>query len=156
MSRPFPVIAIEEHYWDHELVSHLTGAEGTRSPAMLERLYDFGGVRLAEMDAAGIDMQVLSHGAPSRQKLPPHIAPKLIAGVNDRLAAAIKPYPTRFAAFAALPTAAPEAAERLAADFRIRFGTPLHPIGRITSGPGLVWLRNGKPEPLDWHGFEHY
>ena len=47
-------------------------------------------------------------------------------------------------------------AERLAADFRIRFGTPLHPIGRITSGPGLVWLRNGKPEPLDWHGFEHY
>ena len=51
---------------------------------------------------------------------------------------------------------APEAAERLAADFRIRFGTPLHPIGRITSGPGLVWLRNGKPEPLDWHGFEHY
>ena len=53
-------------------------------------------------------------------------------------------------------TAAPEAAERLAADFRIRFGTPLHSIGRITSGPGLVWLRNGKPEPLDWHGFEHY
>ena len=47
-----------------------------------------------------------------------------------------------------LLTAAPEAAERLAADFRIRFGTPLHPIGRITSGPGLVWLRNGKPEPL--------
>ena len=55
-----------------------------------------------------------------------------------------------------LLTAAPEAAERLAADFRIRFGTPLHSIGRITSGPGLVWLRNGKPEPLDWHGFEHY
>ena len=51
---------------------------------------------------------------------------------------------------------APEAAERLAADFRIRFGTPLHPIGRITPEPGLVWLRDGKPEPLDWHGFEHY
>lgn len=44
--------------------------------------------------------------------------------------------------------------ERLAADFRIRFGTPLHPIGRITPEPGLVWLRDGKPEPLDWHGFE--
>lgn len=55
-----------------------------------------------------------------------------------------------------LLTAAPEAAERLAADFRIRFGTPLHPIGRITPEPGLVWLRDGKPEPLDWHGFEHY
>ena len=55
-----------------------------------------------------------------------------------------------------LLTAAPEAAERLAADFRIRFGTPLHPIGRITPEPGRVWLRDGKPEPLDWHGFEHY
>ncbi|MBD9136894.1 MAG: thiamine-phosphate kinase, partial [Alistipes shahii] len=55
-----------------------------------------------------------------------------------------------------LLTAAPEAAERLAADFRIRFGTPLHPIGRITPEPGLVWLRDEKPEPLDWHGFEHY
>ena len=108
--RPFPVIAIEEHYWDHELVSRLTGAEGSRSPAMLERLYDFGGVRIAEMDAAGIDVQVLSHGAPSGQKLPADIAPALIKGVNDRLAASIKPYPNRFAAFAALPTAAPEAA----------------------------------------------
>ena len=55
-----------------------------------------------------------------------------------------------------LLTAAPEAAERLAAEFAARFGSPLHPIGRIIAAPGLVWLRNGKPEPLDWHGFEHY
>lgn len=55
-----------------------------------------------------------------------------------------------------LLTAAPDAAERLAAEFAARFGNPLHPIGRITAAPGLVWLRNGKPEPLDWHGFEHY
>ena len=55
-----------------------------------------------------------------------------------------------------LLTAAPEAAERLAAEFAARFGSPLHPIGRITAAPGLVWLRNGKPEPLEWHGFEHY
>ena len=55
-----------------------------------------------------------------------------------------------------LLTADAAAADRLAVDFRARFGTPLHPIGRITSGPGLVWLRNGKPEPLDWHGFERY
>ena len=36
---------------------------------MLERLYDLGEMRLKEMDEAGIDMQVLSHGAPSAQKL---------------------------------------------------------------------------------------
>ena len=55
-----------------------------------------------------------------------------------------------------LLTAAPEAADRLAAEFSARFGAPLYPIGRITAAPGLTWLRNGKPEPLDWHGFTHY
>jgi len=47
-------------------------------------------------------------------------------------------------------------ADRLAAGFRARFGTPLYPIGRITAGQGLAWLRSGHPEPLDWHGFTHY
>jgi 2,3-dihydroxybenzoate decarboxylase len=53
---------------------------------------------------------VLSHGAPSGQKLPAAIAVPLVRRVNDRLAAAMRENPTRFAAFAALPTAAPEAA----------------------------------------------
>lgn len=55
-----------------------------------------------------------------------------------------------------LLTASPDAADRLAADFRARFGTPLYSIGRITDGSGLVWLINEKPEPLNWHGFTHY
>ena len=37
-STKIPVIALEEHYCDAELVSHLTGAEGTRSKDLLERL----------------------------------------------------------------------------------------------------------------------
>lgn len=53
-------------------------------------------------------------------------------------------------------TAASECAERLAAEFQAQFGHPLYPIGRITSGEGLTWLRNGHPEALDWHGFSHY
>ena len=55
-----------------------------------------------------------------------------------------------------LLTASAEAAERLCADFTARFGTPLYPIGRITATPGLQWLREGKPQPLDWQGFSHY
>ena len=47
-------------------------------------------------------------------------------------------------------------AERLAADFRARFGAPLHPVGRITKSGELEWLENGVPLPLDWHGFTHY
>lgn len=49
-----------------------------------------------------------------------------------------------------------DAAAHLASEFHDRFGTPLYPIGRISSKEGLVWLKNGEPEPLDWHGFTHY
>lgn len=104
------VIAIEEHYWDRELASHYKGVENFRDPAIEERLYDLGALRLREMDEAGIDLQVLSHGAPSTQKLPPDIAAEVTRGVNDRLAAAVALHPTRLAAFAALPTANPTAA----------------------------------------------
>ncbi|MBX9740363.1 MAG: amidohydrolase family protein [Beijerinckiaceae bacterium] len=109
-AQKIPVIALEEHYWDAELVSKLTGAEGTRSPDLLQRLHDLGEIRLREMDEAGIDIQVLSHGAPSGQKLPEDIAVSLVRGVNDRLHQAISLHPTRFAGFAALPTIHPEAA----------------------------------------------
>lgn len=44
----------------------------------------------------------------------------------------------------------------LCTDFRDRFGTELYPVGRITSLPGLVWLRNAIPQSLDWQGFSHY
>ena len=112
MYKKIPVIALEEHYWDKELAAQLQGAEGSRSEDLLKRLYDVGELRLKEMDEAGIDIQVLSHGAPSAQKLDPSISVDLTKRVNDRLAQAISGHPTRFAGFAALPTAHPEAAAR--------------------------------------------
>ena len=105
-----PIIAIEEHYWDKELTSHYTGVESTRDPKQLERLFDLGALRIKEMDACGVDVQVLSHGAPSLQKIGPDIAVALAKSVNDRLVAAVKQHPKRFAAFCALPTADPKAA----------------------------------------------
>lgn len=105
-----PVIAIEEHYWDDELASYFTGAEASRAGVIEKRLRDFGGDRIQDMDAAGIDICVLSHGAPSSQKIPADVAVPLVRRVNDRLAAAVAANPTRLAAFAALPTADPEAA----------------------------------------------
>src|SRR5215470_17732038 len=90
-----PVIAIEEHYWDPELAKHFTGPEAGRGN---------------ETDEAGIDIQVLSHGAPSTQKLGVAIAADLTRQVNDRLAKVCAANPKRFAAFASLPTADPKAA----------------------------------------------
>jgi len=104
-----PVIAIEEHYWDPELTKHYTGPEAARGGEMDEKLYDLGALRLQAMDEAGIDVQVISHGAPSTQKLPADIAVELTRAVNDRLAKVCAANPRRFAAFCALPTADPAA-----------------------------------------------
>ena len=104
------VIALEEHYWDKELAAHYVGTEAVRDPDALKRLYDLGELRLKEMDEAGIDVQILSHGAPSTQKLSGADAVALTARVNDRLHAAVTAHPKRFAAFAALPTSDPKAA----------------------------------------------
>jgi predicted TIM-barrel fold metal-dependent hydrolase len=105
-----PVIAIEEHYWDEELEKTYVGGEAGRPGEQAKRLHDFGALRIKEMDEAGIDIQVLSHGAPSAQKLPAETAAALTQRVNDRLHAVVTANPKRFAAFAALPTAVPEAA----------------------------------------------
>ncbi len=105
-----PVIAIEEHYWDAELAKTYTGFESGRPGPQQSRLYDMGDVRIKEMDEAGIDIQVLSHGAPSTQKLPADSAVAMTLGVNDRLAAHCAAHPKRLTAFAALPTADPKGA----------------------------------------------
>src|SRR5208282_3026653 len=105
-----PVIAIEEHYWDEELAKTYVGGESGRPGEQSKRLHDFDGIRIKEMDEAGIDIQVISHGAPSTQKLPAETAADLTRCVNDRLHAAVLRHPDRFSAFAALPTAVPEAA----------------------------------------------
>ncbi|MBX9739687.1 MAG: amidohydrolase family protein [Beijerinckiaceae bacterium] len=110
MYRNCPVIALEEHYWDAELSAQFVGAEGLSPVSNL--LHEVGDVRLRAMDEAGIDMQILSHGAPSAQKLPADICVDLTQRVNDRLAEACARHPGRFAGFAALPTPRPEEAAR--------------------------------------------
>src|SRR6266481_4077464 len=104
------VIALEEHYFDAEVRTHVSGLDATNAPRIVERLDDLGALRLKEMDENGIDIQVLSHANPSLQKLDAGIAVPLARRVNDRLREAVQRHPDRFAAFAALPTADPKAA----------------------------------------------
>ena len=62
-----PVIAVEEHYWDAELSKTYVGLESGRPGPQMDRLFDLGALRLKEMDEVGIDVQVISHGAPRRR-----------------------------------------------------------------------------------------
>ena len=104
-------IALEEHFWTPELAA----PPGTGPLAMWgqradDRLRDLGQGRLADMDAGGIDLQVISHVAPAAQGLAGAEGIARAREANDRLAGAVRAHPDRFAGFATLPTADPRAA----------------------------------------------
>src|SRR5918997_1374918 len=77
---------------------------------LIEQLCDLDEGRIAGMDAAGIDIQVLSLTFPGVEQLDAAEAAAFARETNDTLAEAVPRHPDRFAGFAALPTAAPEAA----------------------------------------------
>lgn len=105
------VIALEEHYFDAEVTQHFKEAgPEARSPALRDRLFDVGELRLKEMDEAGIDVQVLSHGAPATQRMDAETAVPVAQRANDRLSGIVRSSGKRFEGFAALPTADPKAA----------------------------------------------
>lgn len=77
---------------------------------VMEYLLDVGDQRIAAMDAAGIDMQVISLNSPGVEQAEPAEAIASAKESNDYLAEAIKKHPTRFAGLAAVPTSAPDEA----------------------------------------------
>ena len=104
------IIAIEEHW----LPQHIMRSEGidlgARAGRRAAALDDLGAQRLAVMDEAGIDVQVLSALSYFLQGLEPERSIPLHRRLNDRLAAATAEHPDRFRAFAALPMTDPDAA----------------------------------------------
>jgi uncharacterized protein len=68
--------------------------------------------RLAAMDAAGIDVQVVSLTMPGCEAFDGETAIAMATDANDRLAVAIRAHPTRLAGFASLPTASPATAAK--------------------------------------------
>jgi len=85
---------------------------GSRAEQLMRDLCDLGEGRIAQMDAAGIDMQVLSLTAPGLEQLDTSDAVALARDTNDALAEAIARHPARLSGFAALPIAAPDDAAR--------------------------------------------
>jgi len=76
----------------------------------IRSLYDLGEGRIAAMDAARVDKQVLSLWSPGVQAFDPMLGTELARLVNDRVAAAVREHPDRLAALATIAPQAPAAA----------------------------------------------
>ena len=110
-------------------------------------LRDLGQARLADMDANGIDVQVISHVAPAAQGLGGAEGIERACEANERLAAAVRAHPSRFKGFATLPTADPSAA----ADELDRAVKDLGLIGALvnsTLGSNGAFLDDARFAPL--------
>lgn len=119
------VIAIEEHYASTRFLEAAAGLDvfpedsfemqamrGSFSGVWAERISNLE-VRLAEMDASGTDMAVLSLGPPGVQPYADTAAAiSLVETANDEMAEVVRQYPTRFGAFGAVAPQDPQHAAR--------------------------------------------
>src|SRR5471032_2000042 len=106
MSVPPKIITIEEHFTSPKL----RALRGEKDTPVQRKLDDLGALRIAAMDEAGIDLQVISENNPATQNLEAETAVKLARESNDVLHEAVRAHPDRFADFATLPTPDPKAA----------------------------------------------
>jgi 5-carboxyvanillate decarboxylase len=85
-----------------------------RATRIIERLQNIAARRIADMDATGIDMHILSLTSPGVQVFDAATAVAVARDTNDQLAAAIAKHPTRLAGLAAVAPQNPrEAAKEL-------------------------------------------
>jgi len=115
------IVALEEHYTVPRIVAGISpdaiARRGFPGPDFVwaqttrrNELADLGDARLADMDAAGITVQVLSVAGPGADLVPGQPGIDLARAYNDALAEACARHPARYRGFAHLPLLAPEAA----------------------------------------------
>jgi 2,3-dihydroxybenzoate decarboxylase len=127
------LIALEEHYaWDPASAGNVVATWlRSNNPVAYQRLYDRGSLRLEQMDAAGIDFQILSLFDPGVQdETDIALAIDLARRANDDLAETVRGSPNRFGGFATLATQDPAAA---AAELE-RAVTELGLVGGLING----------------------
>src|SRR5438067_8821329 len=157
-------IALEEHFVTAELAGYGASTSTIAQPHVWaeasRRLADLAEERLPEMDAAGVDLAVLSLNSPGIQAEPDaQLAVARAAEVNDLLAGLIADHPTRYAGFAALPLQDGEAAakelDRAVRQLGLRGAlVNAHTQGRYLDDPSLrvVWeYAEGLDVPLYLH-----
>lgn len=144
-------IALEEHFVTDELAAYGATTATVAQPDVWReasrRLLDVTGERLQVMDAAGVDVAVLSLNSPGIQAEPDAgVAVDRAARVNDFLAGIVAEHPTRFAGFAALPLQDPAGAakelDRAVSELGFKGAlVNAHTLGRYLDDPSLrvVW-----------------
>lgn len=120
--RPYKRIAVEEAYAPVEmfdeyrkilasgtvdtgfesLMGYFLRSEHPQPRRVIERITDLGAGRIADMDATGIDHQILSLTSPGTQVLEPDTARWIASLSNDRIAEAVSTHPDRFSGLAAV------------------------------------------------------
>ncbi len=123
------IVALEEHTFPRDILHAADLDLGSRASRKADELDDLGQGRLDTMDAAGVDIQVLSALAHIVQQLEPETAIAVSRTLNDRMAATVEAHPDRFRAFATLPMSAPDQAVpelRRAVDELGFLGTMIH------------------------------
>jgi 5-carboxyvanillate decarboxylase len=88
------------------------GSRDALARTFLPRLLDIGEGRLADMDANGVDMHLLSLTVPGVQMFAPGNAVAFARLSNDRLSEAVQRHPTRFAGLASFAPQDPAAAAK--------------------------------------------
>jgi predicted TIM-barrel fold metal-dependent hydrolase len=97
-------VTLEEHFVTHSFL-RATGADRGAPPAIANlhpKLLDIGSARIAAMDEASIDFQVLSLASMGIDFLDSPTATSLVRDINDELASAVRSNPARLGGFAAL------------------------------------------------------
>lgn len=94
------------------LMGFYMSSPSERAQHIMRCLLDMDRVRLAHMDASGIDMQVLALTSPGVQVMDKATAAAFCVDANDYLAEAIRRHPTRFAGMLAVAPQDPRAAAR--------------------------------------------
>jgi predicted TIM-barrel fold metal-dependent hydrolase len=93
-------ITLEEHFFTESYLKAAEGDPSVQFGPLQPKLLDLGAGRIAAMDEAGIDVQVLSLAAFALEGLDAATGTALARDVNDELAAAVKANPMRLAGFA--------------------------------------------------------
>jgi 5-carboxyvanillate decarboxylase len=94
----------------HSLPGFYLRSKAERPKAILARLQDLGERRIADMDAAGIDRQIVSLTCPGVQILDRDRAVAMATLANDQLAQACRDHPDRFSGLTAVAPQDPKSA----------------------------------------------